>query len=357
VMKVTPVTGMLANAVVLGIAGALVLWSQLAPDAYYGVVQEDGPVEWASFWAFAAASGLAVREFASCSGRRRLGLAAVAALCAFVALEEISWGQRVFGYRPPVYFLEHNFQQELNLHNVASRSLRKLALQTVIAGYGVVLPLLCLIPSLQRLATRVGLVVPSVALVPAFGATLVLYVWYPVRFAGEVVELMLGVCFLLSATLRSARREVARTLAAVSAVAVLGVGSALLSQARSSTPERLAAVAQELQALASDLRAIAAAEGDEGVGCGLHKRVYTYVEQYEVEPLRQGAFARGTAGTGERGEFFLDPWNSPYWVRDRCDEDGERRRAFVYSLGPNRARDSTAWEIRPDDIGEYLVRR
>ena len=153
-MQVTRVTGTLVNGAVLAIAAALGLWSEVAPGSYYAVVQEDGPVEWGTFWAFAAAAGLAVRELVVSPGRQRWGLAAVATLCAFIALEEISWGQRLLGYRPPVYFLEHNFQQELNVHNVASRSARKLAVQALIAGYGVVLPLLCTIPRAARLAIK-----------------------------------------------------------------------------------------------------------------------------------------------------------------------------------------------------------
>ncbi len=357
-MQVTRVTGTLLNGVVFAIAAALGLWSAAAPDTYYAVVQEDGPVEWATFWAFMAAAGVAVRELAVSPGRQRWGLAAVAALCAFVAFEEISWGQRLLGYRPPVYFLEHNFQQELNVHNVASRSVRKLAVQALIAGYGVVLPLLCSIPLAARLAARVGIVAPSAALVPAFAATFVLYVWYPMRFAGEVVELMLGVCFLFSIVLRPPAGGVGRPLAAVCAVALLGVVSAALSQARAASPETLEVAGRELRALAGDLRRVAENEGGEGIGCGIHKRLYTYVEQYEVGSLRTGAFAGGAGDpASERHEFFLDPWNSPYWVRDKCADGGAQRSHFVYSFGPDRRRSSSAWELRPDDLGEYLVHR
>ena len=33
------------------------------------------------------------------------------------ALEEISWGQRIFGIESPEFFLGHNYQQETNIHN------------------------------------------------------------------------------------------------------------------------------------------------------------------------------------------------------------------------------------------------
>ncbi len=56
----------------------------------------------------------------------------------------------------------------------------------------------------------------------------------------------------------------------------------------------------------------------------------------------------------ERAEFFLDPWNSPYWIRDRCDRETNRRIMFIYSFGPNRRRDSSRTEILGDDIGSFF---
>ena len=36
----------------------------------------------------------------------------------FVSLEEISWGQRIFGISNPEYFNENNVQEELTIHNL-----------------------------------------------------------------------------------------------------------------------------------------------------------------------------------------------------------------------------------------------
>ena len=75
-------------------AGALRL---LAPDFYYSSVQEDEYLEWATFWSFALAAGCFVFAAAQRRGERiwpwfPLGLAA---FCGVVAMEEISWGQRL----------------------------------------------------------------------------------------------------------------------------------------------------------------------------------------------------------------------------------------------------------------------
>ena len=36
----------------------------------------------------------------------------------FIAGEEISWGQRIFGYMTPDWVAERNIQKEFNLHNL-----------------------------------------------------------------------------------------------------------------------------------------------------------------------------------------------------------------------------------------------
>ena len=94
------------------------------------------------------------------------------------------------------------------------------------------------------------------------------------------------------------------------------------------------------------------------VKCGLHKRLYTFKEQYDQDYLLEGAYSRLQAqGLPEaRAEYFLDPWNSPYWLRSRCSKDRSRIAIFVYSFGPNRRRDSNRWEIVDDDIGAYIAR-
>lgn len=355
----------LASLAVVAVAAAAFWLDARAPQAYQRLVQEDELLEWATFWAFA----LAAAAFAL-SARRRparwwpLGLAA---FCAFVALEEISWGQRLLGYRPPAYFLEHNYQQELNLHNVVATELRKWALQAVILGYGVALPLLALVRPLGALLARLGVAPPPAALVPGFLATFALYRAYPLEWSGEWVEAMLGLGFLGGALAGLPRpgggaARAALLAAAVTAVALLGAGQAALSRAqRARHPESARAAATELEALRRDFLALRPR-----TPCGLHKRLHGYVVQRGVDGLHEGAFAALTAQglPEERARYFLDPWNSPYWIRDVCGPDPEpaqggrtearRRRIVVYSLGPNRMRESTDWAAGGDDLETVL---
>ena len=78
------------------------------------------------------------------------------------------------------------------------------------------------------------------------------------------------------------------------------------------------------------------------------------MESYGEEELYEGIFAK-LVEKGvpiERTRFFLDPWNTPYWIRHKCNDEEEI--AFVYSFGPNRRRDSSRWKIRGDDVGAYI---
>lgn len=121
------------------------------------VASEQGLVELGTAILFAASSYLAGRLCLTRAielpalYRALYGLFAVAAL--FVALEEISYGQHLFGWRSPEFFQEHNLQGEVNLHNMLSskpsKRLHLLADLGTASGF-VLLPLLLL--AAQRLA-------------------------------------------------------------------------------------------------------------------------------------------------------------------------------------------------------------
>jgi hypothetical protein len=350
---------LLANAVLLGVLAGFALLNETQPDLYYQSVQEDEWLEWASFWAFLLAAGV-----------WPWFLAGLALFCLVVALEEISWGQRLLGYRPPAYFLEHNYQQELNVHNVIERDLRKLGVKALILGYGVALPLLALIPPLGRLLSRMAVVAPPPELIPGFAAAYWIYEAYPFKYSGEIMEFLLGLGFLFAGLSRARElrsggtatglhRGLPASLALSAALVVgLGLANACASRAqRSASPENVKLARVEIEALQRDFLARNRNSGGWSPSrCGIHKRLYTYVRKYRGTFLHRGEFAalESRGMPGERAEFFLDPWNSPYWLRDKCS--GSRRIVFVYSFGSNRRRDSSHWEIRGDDVGVVLLR-
>jgi len=361
---------LLANLAVFGVVVFAYVLDRVDSDLYYRILQEDEFLEWSTFWAFMAAAGLFV--WASI-GQRGSGTRlpwffwGVGLFCFLVAMEEISWGQRVLGYRPPAYFLEHNFQQELNIHNVFSTNLRRQTLKAIILGYGVLLPLVSISSGLRSNLNRVGITAPPVSLIPAFIATFFTYQIYPWQFSGELVELMLGLGFLFAALNTGSlhRGSSSRTVSfpwrsqAVACIGVIGLGVATASISRiqlGASDEIIAATRTEAEALRSDFLNMARQNrGRLVTRCGLHKRVYTYVQEYDQDHLLEGSFSSLTQKglPEERAAFFLDPWNSPYWIRHECGSRGVRD-VFVYSFGPNRRRESSETETLGDDIGAII---
>ncbi len=362
--SISPIAGIVANLLVISISLYAVFLLALDENLYYLAVQEDEYVEWTTFWAFTGAALIylyrALRPaFDWRSGCFIIGLAI---FCILVAMEEISWGQRIIGYRPPEYFLDYNFQQELNLHNVIDTDLRMVGFALVTWGYGVALPLLGLIPLVGRELQRVGILAPPTMLLPAFAITGMVQLWYPLDFTGEWAELMLGVSFLFAALSVVAHgqngqqlppaRPVARY--AIAWLIVLGVGieSATATRfQRAGDPQNLAAARLELETLRRDFLT-----DEMEFRCGPHRRLFTYADRYELWYLRDGEFSRLTAqGLPEqRADFMLDPWNYAYWIRDNCATDDRERMTYIYSFGPNRRRDSTKWEIGGDDLVVFV---
>jgi hypothetical protein len=337
------------------VAAGLAAWR--APRAYYGLVQEDGPVEWVTFWSLLLAGVLHVRRRSAWRrGLRRAWFPVLIALaCWFVALEEVSWGQRVIGYRPPPYFLAHNTQQEVNVHNLLGSDLRQVAVTAAIVGYGVALPLVAARRRLRGRLVRLGVVPPPLELAPLFVVAAVVQVAVPVRFAGEWSELLTGLGLLVAPVLRGLRAPrpgrapaVVRTGAAVALVTALGLAATTWARhLRAASPEAVAEARVELASLAADLARVRLPDAP-----GRHQRLYTIGRQERWSILLGGRFvALVDAGLPEdRARFLLDPWDGPYWLRYERLGDGTCR-ALLYSFGPNRLRDSAGFELAGDDLG------
>ncbi len=88
---------------------------------------EDGLLEWLTVLALitvAVVLGNHLRQHGRLlSWRHRSVLTVLVILTVFGAGEEISWGQRLFGFESSEFFLKHNRQKEINLHNLATANL------------------------------------------------------------------------------------------------------------------------------------------------------------------------------------------------------------------------------------------
>jgi hypothetical protein len=143
------------------------------PGLFLWVVDEDSLLETLQFVLILATSlllawlsGRLIR-----TGRRGIGTLYVLLTLGtfFVAGEEISWGQRLFGWRTPEALEAINAQQEISLHNIYG--FHQPFIYAVMLGgmYGAVVPLVGLALSADRRRSTLSyLLIPPLCLVPAF---------------------------------------------------------------------------------------------------------------------------------------------------------------------------------------------
>lgn len=181
--------------------------SILAPELYVATLAaEDGPFEWATA-AFLFVGALACLARAV-RGRDRLIFLAVslfgAALLMFGAGEEISWGQRVFGWDSGEFWEQNNVQGETNLHNmmVGDVKINKLifgvGLTLAFLVYFVVLPLVYhRIAAVAGWANCWGVPVPKWHHGVAFVVSLIVMSLIPTSRSAELGEFAIGLLLAL----------------------------------------------------------------------------------------------------------------------------------------------------------------
>ena len=332
------------------------IYGLLWPDEYDALMQEDRAVEWATVWLFGIAG--AVRLIAAVRHRHVFDLL-VGLFCVFVAGEEFSWGQRLFGYYPAEFFLANNFQQEANLHNLPQTFLQpKWVLMIALAGYGILLPVLAQRPATSSLVTRIGATAPPLGLLPWFAAAIVLLLWYPLTYTGEWVEAFAGGLFVVSSGV------LAPTYGVMLAAAVaLGLATTSMSGRleRGRDARRIACAEQEIQRVVSDVVTGSAATRDLWRMRRVHKRLWTatregYLNGDHLRSITSAPCEDATArdGAAIRRTYGIDPWGSPYWLETRRISDDEHE-VSVYSFGPNRRRDDAPGRAG-DDIRLATVR-
>ena len=183
----------------------VVMWfTNQADDNYYHYInKEDQLVEWLTF-AFLIIAGLLsllMSYKARKAGTRYFWFYVLFGIaCLVLGMEEISWGQRIFGIKSAEFFLENSDQQEINVHNVVNLWFdvrTKHVAAFVLMIFGICLPLLAMNQKMNTLFGKLRIVVPPLFLAWGFalGAFLTLDI-----FSGmeeEVAELLLSLCLLL----------------------------------------------------------------------------------------------------------------------------------------------------------------
>lgn len=335
------------------LAGFVLLLAIAREDTYLDLMQEDGWAEWSTFLAFAIAGALALRGLFERQRARldRLALLGLALFSVFVAGEEISWGQRLLGFVPPKLFLERNYQQETNLHNLLKDVFdTRWQVMSIALAYGVAAPLAARFRWIPLVFS------PSWTLSPGFLAVAAIELSYPFDLSGELAELALGLLFVSDATHRvlgaaaAAHGKAARTALLLQAggLAFAAILGPTLDVALHRTdPERSREAEAEIHLLERDVLSNGILAPRVFKKRRVHKRVFTAVRQRYLKPGRSSEFLerrptvaqREETGTrADRRGYFLDPWNQPYWMLfERIDRRSGR--LAIYSFGPNRRRD------------------
>jgi hypothetical protein len=324
-------------------AGLLTL-AEFDGRGFRRLMQEDGWAEWATFAAFAMAAWFTLRRARDdLSPLYRAWLIGLGIFCIFVAGEEISWGQRLFGYRPPDFFLEQNFQQEANLHNLLKSWLdTRFVVMAIAIAYGVIGPLLGFLLLVPRA------LVPKPALIPYFALIAWLELGYPYELVGELAELLLGLAFLFDSAERST--PFAHSAATRSAAGQMAALAAALLLVPLNDTVMLLHGEQFAQAARTELAHIAERLGDSST---LRDRLF------RKQHVHKRLYTAARAGYLElpAGEYALDPWNNPYWLAFRKAANGDAE-VLIYSFGANHRRESDidnfaedAFRFGGDDLG------
>jgi hypothetical protein len=185
----------------------------MGKDAYKWFTREDGVAEdlQVLFWVLAWILGFQV---ITRLWKNALKLYAVLYLILnagifFIVGEELSWGQRIFGWKTSEEMIAINKQRETNLHNIEGVGDKIKWVHVLMGAYGTILPLV-----LRKAQARahfgdpVSLLVPHYTLVPYFLTTLVwrlqANLWKPPKSLyfviteySEVMELVLAVAFFV----------------------------------------------------------------------------------------------------------------------------------------------------------------
>ena len=183
----------------LALAAAFVVLFFVDRSTYERMLAEDHLVETGTAVALVVAAGL----FVVLAGRRRragarwLFPAGLAALLVVGALEEISWGQRIFQVETPDLFERYSDQREINLHGVAQRLLAvrtKDVAALVLVLYGAVLPWLVRTGRLRPGAGGAHVIVPPLSLAVPWIIGALFMIDMPTGREEEIGELLFSLC-------------------------------------------------------------------------------------------------------------------------------------------------------------------
>ncbi|MBI4346382.1 MAG: hypothetical protein HY553_05980 [Elusimicrobia bacterium] len=316
----------------------------LSPERLHALAEEDGWIEWLTFALFGAASAGFFSEARAHKGAAAWGLAGVALLCFAVAGEEISWGQRIFGFVPSEPLLSSNIQQEANFHNLLHALFRpKWLVVGLLSAWGGAGPLLARVSGrrLGRLEPALQAAASPAALAPWSALACALIIVDPVPSTAEYVELLAGALFFAACLQRAQAPRASFVLPGLAAALTAGGLATTAWSPAANTEAKRSCADREVAALA-DAVASRAFTRRLTKKTLVHKRAFRAVREGYLDEAVAGALT-GVECPGDddptRRRYLLDPWGQAYWIR--YEDDRGAGNLVVYSFGPNRRRDSS----------------
>lgn len=174
------------------------------PTLLFRLTREDGVVEWLTVFALLALCVFLLVQLRghSSSAPRIVKPSAylLSILCLLAAGEEISWGQRLFGFETPEQLKTINYQNEANLHNVVPAELFNGIIIFSVGIFFVLVPLLW-----RKFRTDVPWWIPSQEL-SLLTLSTILINHYRVSSLAEKVGLVFLVIILAWASVESFRQ-------------------------------------------------------------------------------------------------------------------------------------------------------
>ncbi len=220
-----------------GVASTLAL-QYWFPVAYASLVVEDGLGEQATFFCWLSIPILLAQ---SASGRKKPAIILFGAVSFWIAMEEISWGQRLIGLDTPSALGRVNYQDELTFHNLEAfwpvlEYQAQLFALVILTGTFVLPWAMGVSPRFREIAERLGIPrVPKYLWPAAITATAILltrfYVWG--SEIGEAATALFAVAVALAIVFASSPRSRTpgpRESVGLVVLVILLVGGGLLTQ-------------------------------------------------------------------------------------------------------------------------------
>lgn len=169
-------------------------------------VREDGFIEWLTIVALSSGAFLCFYRIFKLKSQRTfmflLGMVFMGLVFIFGVGEEISWGQRILNIESSEFFMKHNAQREINIHNliVHGKKINKIIFGTLlgvcIGAYFLILPIFYRkIDGIKQFVNRFAIPVPRVFHIISYIILIILVSIVNSSKKGELLEF--GGCWIL----------------------------------------------------------------------------------------------------------------------------------------------------------------